>query len=112
MVELLLRKSHRDGGLILKEPDEEALPMKADVLFNYLPTTISVAFGLVWASADHNYKRLEPFFQLSKPGGATAEHSLLLDYSYSFQLFIPYKAFKKRFAPVEISRNLCITNII
>lgn len=96
VVELLLKKSRRNGGLFFRDLDRETLPIKADILFNYLPTTISVVFGLFWASADHNFKRLEPFFQLSKPEGATAEQSLLLDYSYSFQLFVPYKSFKKR----------------
>lgn len=72
------------------------LPIRAEIMFNYLPTSISVIFGLICARADHNYKRLEPFFQLSKPGGATAENTLLLDYSYSFPPFIPYWSSKKR----------------
>jgi len=35
---------------------------------------------------------MEPFYQLSQPGGATAENSLCLDYGTSFLLVTPIKA--------------------
>ncbi|KAI5837192.1 hypothetical protein DFP73DRAFT_589201 [Morchella snyderi] len=64
-------------------------------LFDYIPTTIPIALSLVWAFSAHDYKRLEPFFQLSSPTGALAEDSLLLEYSYMFTFFIPVVSLRK-----------------
>lgn len=49
--------------------------------FKYLPTLIAVSFGVLWQVTDFEVKRLEPFYQLSKPGGALAAESINVDYS-------------------------------
>lgn len=98
MIELLLRLSEREGGLAFGNPvgiDEE-LPPGAVAVFKYLPTIFSVFFGLLWSLAQHDYKRLEPFFQLSTAGGVSAENSLLLDYPYKYMVAIPFVAMKRR----------------
>lgn len=73
-------------------------------MFNYLPTIVAVLFGLLWGVSWHDYRRLEPFFQMSKKDGATAENSMLLDYPYQFPIFLPWVAFKKRYV-VGICRH-------
>ncbi|KAF8538783.1 hypothetical protein BDD12DRAFT_884144 [Trichophaea hybrida] len=65
-------------------------------LLEYGPLTWGVLYGLCWTSIDHDFKRLEPYFQLSKPEGATAEHSLLLEYPYILTILAPFIALKKR----------------
>lgn len=54
-----------------------------------------VLLGLLWAIPDHHYKRLEPYYQLSKPAGASAEDSLLQDYSYATRNTVPLRAFRR-----------------
>jgi hypothetical protein len=62
----------------------------------YLPTIISVFYSMLWNWVDLDAKRLEPWFQLSKPQGATAEHSLLLTYPFDFLGFVPIIAARRR----------------
>ncbi|KAL0635400.1 hypothetical protein Q9L58_005608 [Maublancomyces gigas] len=94
IIEILLRISDTRGALIYADPDTE-LSLGAVSLCNYLPSLVAVLFGLLWAIPDHHYRRLEPYYQLSKPGGATAEDSLLLDYSYTSTLLVPFTSFKR-----------------
>jgi len=54
--------------------------------FKYLPTLIAVTFGVLWQITDFEVKRLEPYYQLSKPGGALAAESINVDYSKSYFL--------------------------
>lgn len=49
--------------------------------FKYLPTLIAVSYGVLWQVTDFEVKRLEPYYQLSKPGGALAAESINVDYS-------------------------------
>jgi hypothetical protein len=51
---------------------------------------------------DLDAKRLEPWFQLSKPEGAVAEDSLLLHYPFEFLAFVPISALRKRCAYSEL----------
>lgn len=47
------------------------------------PLLFAVFYGLMCACIDHNVKKLEPYFQLSKPRpGVSAEDSPLLGYPY------------------------------
>ena len=63
--------------------------------YRYLPQMIVVAFGVGWAAVDLDVKRLEPYFQLSKPEGATASNSIFLHYSFDFIAFVPITAARK-----------------
>ncbi len=45
---------------------------------------------------DLDAKRLEPWFQLSKDSGVSAENSLLLQYPFDFLPFIPLTAFRRK----------------
>lgn len=110
-IELLLRASKRSGGLDLTfgERPGQDLSLRANFVFSYLPTIISVIFGLLWATANHDYMRMEPLFQLSRPEGATAKDSLLLEYPYIFPLFLPWEAFKRRHWAVLYSTILLLS---
>ena len=95
ILQLLLSYQRRAGG-ILFAPSLDAFSVVDTFLYLYLPTIIATIFGLTWAWVDLDAKRLEPYFQLSRPGGATAEKSILLDYSTDFIAMVPIRAFRKR----------------
>ena len=64
--------------------------------YQYLPQMIVVALGVGWAAVDLDVKRLEPYFQLSKPEGATASNSIFLHYPFDFIALAPINAVRKR----------------
>jgi hypothetical protein len=96
MIEILLRLSDDNGALLFADPNSGDLPPYTLFCFEYLPTIIGVLHGILWMAVDHDIKRIEPFFQLSVPGGIDAAGSLLLDYPYQFAALVPFRAFKKR----------------
>lgn len=49
-------------------------------LASYLAIVLAVTLKLTWQLVFSGLKMLEPFYQLSKPGGAAASESLLADY--------------------------------
>lgn len=77
-------------------PDLEKLPLSTTFAYLYLPTTVAVLYSMLWSWVDLDAKRLEPYFQLSKQEGASAENSLLLHYPFDFVALVPLKAFKRR----------------
>jgi hypothetical protein len=95
-IECLLRRSKTNGAVAFTSSPSSAT--FTDYFFVYGPLVLAVLYGLVWAGVDHNIKRLEPYFQLSKPGGVTTEHSLLLNYPYVISAFAPFIAIRKRLA--------------
>ncbi|KAH7388855.1 hypothetical protein BKA66DRAFT_460968 [Pyrenochaeta sp. MPI-SDFR-AT-0127] len=46
----------------------------------YLPTMVAIIFSIWWKCIFARLKEMEPFYQFSKPGGASAKDSLLLSY--------------------------------
>ena len=70
-------------------------PVGVVFCYRYLPQMIVVALGVGWAAVDLDVKRLEPYFQLSKPGGATASNSIFLHYPFDFIAFVPINAARK-----------------
>ncbi|KAK6523730.1 hypothetical protein TWF281_001702 [Arthrobotrys megalospora] len=58
-------------------------------------TIASVIFAILLSLSDLDAKRLEPWFELSKPDGATAKNSILLCYPFDFLAFVPFKAAKR-----------------
>ncbi|KAA8905832.1 hypothetical protein FN846DRAFT_949717, partial [Sphaerosporella brunnea] len=76
--ELTLRRSQAHGE------------RRDEYLVNYGPLAIGVLYGILYVSIDHNVKR-----QIVKPGGVTAEHSLLLEYPYVLTIAAPFIAVRK-----------------
>lgn len=71
--------------------------------FKYLPTLVAVSFGVLWQVTDFEVKRLEPYYQLSREGGALAAESINVDYITFFNFLRPVKALRLKHYAVAIS---------
>lgn len=94
-VETLAQRSAAQGGLALS-PSLKEMPQYARFGYLYAPTIIAVLYSMIWSWIDLDVKRMQPWFELSKKEGATAENSLFLDYQYEFVGLVPFKAAKHR----------------
>jgi hypothetical protein len=95
VLQILLWKSQRDGGLIFA-PSINDLPLRQTFLYLYFPTIVAVVFSIYWAWIDLETKRMEPYYQLSKENGALGKDSLLLHYPFDFIPLVPFKALRDR----------------
>ncbi|THY32142.1 hypothetical protein D6D00_01758 [Aureobasidium pullulans] len=95
ILQSLLYKSQTQGG-ILFAPSIDELPLSAAFSYLYAPTIIAVIYGFLWSWIDHDTKRMEPYFQLCSPGGASAEEILLLQYPLDFIAFVPFRAARRK----------------
>lgn len=64
--------------------------------WKYLPTMIFVFYGVLWHIMDFEIKRLEPYYQLSRPTGSSAIESLNLDHLSIWSYIAPIKSFRLR----------------
>lgn len=92
---LLQWQNARQGALFFASSLDGFSPLET-FLYRYLPTVITVLYGMAWSWIDLDVKRLEPWFQLAQTGGAIAEKSLLLHYPVDFLPLVPLKAAKRR----------------
>ena len=90
-------KNNENGGGLAFAATADDLPLTAIAGYIYLPTVIAVIYNIMWSWIDLDVKRLEPWFQLSKPEGATAENSVLLSYPFDFLAFVPVRAARRRY---------------
>ena len=95
-LQLLLIKSQREGGVIVAETIDD-IPLGKSFLYRYLPTIVALIFSVYWSWIDLQVKRLEPYYQLSKPGGAWGKDSLLLSYPFDFLPFVPLSALRRKY---------------
>ncbi|KAF5027283.1 hypothetical protein F66182_626 [Fusarium sp. NRRL 66182] len=98
-VETIARRSAAQGGLALS-PTLDDMPGYAKFSYLYVPTIIAVLYSMIWSWIDLDVKRMQPWFELSKRNGATAEDSLFLDYQFEFVALVPFKAAKRKHWPV------------
>lgn len=114
LIEALVQTSKRNTGLVFGRVSDggggglEMLSGGDKFGYLYLPTLISVLYGLLWTWIDHDIKRLEPYYQLSKPGGALARDSLLLNYPYALVASVPITAFKRKHWSVFYSGTILV----
>ena len=94
--------------VIFNTPDELG-PRYAAVKF--LPTIITVAYGVLWQFTDFEVRRLEAFYQMSKPGGALAAESLNVDYITAINFFRPIRALKLKHHAVAISSVATVMSV-
>lgn len=87
--------SRRDQGILFAK-DIDDIPLRRSFCYLYLPTIISVLYSIIWTWVDLDVKRLEPFFQLSRPGGVQGSESILLSYPLEFLAMLPFTAFKRK----------------
>ncbi|CAG2008151.1 unnamed protein product [Fusarium graminearum] len=97
-VETLAQRSASQGGLALS-PSLKEMPQYAKFGYLYVPTIIAVLYSMIWSWIDLDVKRMQPWFEMSKRNGATAENSLFLDYQYDFVALVPFKAAKQKHWP-------------
>jgi len=95
LIEFLAQLSRRNGGLALS-PSGDSIPSLVKFSYLFLPTIVAVIYSICWNWIDLDVKRIQPWLELSREEGATAESSLLLDYPYDFVAFVPFKAAKRR----------------
>lgn len=55
---------------------------------------VTIIYAVMFSIMDFDIRRLEPFYQLSRRGGASAAASINLDHLTMFQYFVPFKAFR------------------
>ncbi|KAI1372043.1 hypothetical protein F4677DRAFT_278434 [Hypoxylon crocopeplum] len=72
-------------------------------IFKFVPTIITVSYGVLWQNTDFEVKRLEAFYQLSKEGGALAAESINVDYTTSFTFARPFRALQRKHYAVATS---------
>lgn len=94
-LQVLLTKSQKEGGIIIAETIDD-IPLSKSFLYLYLPTIVALIFSVFWSWIDLQVKRLEPYYQLSKPDGAWGKDSLLLSYPFDFLPFVPLSAFRRK----------------
>jgi hypothetical protein len=95
ILQLFLLRSQQFGGVIFAQKIND-LPLSQTFVFLYLPTVLAVIFSIYWTWIDLEIKRMEPYYQLSKDGGALAKDSLLLHYPFDFLPLVPLKACRDR----------------
>lgn len=94
-VEVLAQFSQVNGGLALSRTQDE-IPQYAMISYLYVPNIVAVLYSLIWSWVDLDVKRMQPWFELSKPEGATADNSIFLDYPYDFIATVPIKAARRK----------------
>ena len=93
ILEFLSRRSQRDGGIAFTEG---SFTSTTNFGYLYLPTLVSVCYSMLWSWVDLDVKRLEPYFQMSRDKGVTAENSIYLHYPFEFVGWSPLRAFRRR----------------
>lgn len=74
IIEVLVQKSQASGALAPSRSVDE-ISNSAQLASLYLPTAISVLYGILFSCIDLDVKRMQPWVGLAKAGGASAENS-------------------------------------
>ncbi|KAI5461397.1 hypothetical protein BGZ63DRAFT_356587 [Mariannaea sp. PMI_226] len=101
-IETIAQRSKAQGGLALS-PSLDEMPRYAWLAYLYVPNIVAVIYSTLWSWVDLDAKRMQPWFELSKPQGATAKDSIFLDYPYDFVAFVPFRAARRKHWPVFFS---------
>ncbi|KAF2476395.1 uncharacterized protein BDR25DRAFT_65690 [Lindgomyces ingoldianus] len=85
----------------------------SNFLYSFIPGLIGHFFFLVILTFDYSIRSLSPYIALSSKGGATAEASLLVDYSSRLPISVTLAALDNRhFQPAFLSLvSLCSTTL-
>lgn len=106
-VEVLAQFSQAKGGLALSRTQDD-IPQYAMISYLYVPNIVAVIYSLIWSWVDLDVKRMQPWFELSKPEGATADNSVFLDYPYDFIATVPIKAARRKHWPVFFAGTVTV----
>ena len=69
----------------------------------YLPSLLAVFHALFWQVVDDEVKRIEPFYQLSRPAGAPAARTIFASYISVPPVLAPLQALRWRQLAVFLS---------
>lgn len=105
IIEFIIRDCLESGCRLYGSPSPSFVSSQSYIVYNIIPTTLSVCFTLLWAVSHHDFLRLEPYFQMSAQEGALAQDSILLEYPYRFPLIIPFLALKRRYVINSLTRT-------
>jgi hypothetical protein len=94
VIEYFAQRSQKEGGLSLT--DDADATTTSILLSRYAPTVVAVTYSLIWTWIDLDIRRMQPWLELSRRDGATAESTVLLDYPFEFLAFVPIKAGKRK----------------
>ncbi|KAK0728565.1 hypothetical protein B0T26DRAFT_639205, partial [Lasiosphaeria miniovina] len=99
--EVLYQTSARSPLVTFRTPSE--IPTFQYFAFKFLPTLITVSYGVLWQLTNFEVRRLEAFYQLSKETGALAAESINVDYITDFSFLRPIRAFRCGHYAVAVS---------
>ncbi|PHH92160.1 hypothetical protein CDD83_8643 [Cordyceps sp. RAO-2017] len=105
-IESLAQRSKAEGGLALSA--DRDMPRLPFIAYKYVPVVIVTLYSSVWAWVDQDIKRMQPWFEMSRPQGSRAKDSLLLTYPHDFVVIVPWKAAKKRHWNVFLSSTMMV----
>ncbi|KAK4190620.1 hypothetical protein QBC35DRAFT_61673 [Podospora australis] len=100
-VEVLYRTSTGDPLVKFRTPND--IPTAEYFAFKFLPMLIFVTYGVMWQVTNFDVMRLEPFYQLSKEGGALADESINVEYLTQFVWLRPFRALHCKHHAVAVS---------
>jgi hypothetical protein len=100
--EIVYQMSRRPEGLFHFTSAQDLEPGLYFV-FKFVPTIITVTYGVLWQNIDFEVKRLEAYYQMSKEGGALAAQSINVDYLTLFNFWRPLLALHRKHYAVAIS---------
>lgn len=89
-------RDYKDGAVLFADAGK-ALSNEQNFLVRYLPIMLMVLYGMLVSMVDLDIKRLEPWYQLSKPKPATRGlPPLLCRYDTDFVLTVATRALRHR----------------
>ncbi|KAJ4286250.1 hypothetical protein N0V90_013284 [Kalmusia sp. IMI 367209] len=83
----------------------------SNFLYSFIPALIGQILFLIILTFDYSLRALRPYISLSSKGGATAEASLLLDYTSRFPLSITFAALENQHYQNAILSLVSFTSI-
>lgn len=96
-IELVVQGCSSTGCHVFGAASTFNISRATNLAYNLLPTALTLGLSFLWAVPHHDILRLEPYFQMSREGGARADDSLVLEYSYTLPFFVPVIAWSRRY---------------
>lgn len=100
-VEILYRRSTQNPLVTFRKPND--IPAAQYFAFKFLPMLVAVTYGVMFQATNFDVMRLEPFYQLSKEGGALAGESINIEYLTQFMWLRPFRALHLKHHAVAVS---------
>lgn len=89
------------GSVSIQEAQDRATPKKITItpqeyiIGAFVPTILAVVYSIPWHLLTSAIQEIEPFYQLQRPEGVTAQNSIALDYRASINVIATFSAITK-----------------